>query len=181
MGSRRLAPEVKVQAAVMLEVGYSQQAVAEKLGISLNSVRRIRTTVIPGSKKGELKEAAFESLYQALDSDFTKQQICALIIDDLAFAKRLRSNLAQLLDDLERLPVTDHKSGGMKARAFTQAATANKLNSDSLRQVLALRENEPDLEELPVLEVREMLDSEIAELREKQEAEARALGVNKPK
>jgi hypothetical protein len=55
------------------------------------------------------------------------------------------------------------------AKALTSLSTALKLSSDMLRQTLKLSSPDlDDLEELPMLEVREMLEEEVTALRESQ-------------
>ena len=177
--SKQISPQLRAKTIAMLEAGYSKSATAHQLGISLSTVKRYATASATrsGAKHDELVAVARASLYGALSSDFAKQQLASLITDNLRHATRVREEIDNLLDSLESLPTSDLKGAGAKARALTAIATANKLNSDSLRQVMELAQPKVETEELPVLEIREMWDSEITELRDQQEKAAEAMGI----
>lgn len=177
--SKRISPQVKAKTIAMLEAGYSKSATAHQLGISLSTVKRYAeiNATRSGAKHDELVEVARESLYSALSHDFAKQQLASLITDNLNHSARFKEEIEGLLDSVSSLPVTNLKEAGAKARVFTAIATAYKLNSDSLRQVMDLAQPKIETEELPTLEIREMWDSEITELRNQQEKEAAAMGL----
>ncbi len=177
--SKNLSPQLKAKTIAMLEAGYSKSATAHQLGISLSTVKRYATASATrsGVKHDELVAVARESLYDALSSEFSKQQLASLITDNLMHATRVREEIDSLLDSVKSLPVTNLKEAGAKARTLAAIATANKLNTDSLRQVMSFAQPKVETEELPVLEMREMWDSEIAELREQQEEDAAAMGI----
>lgn len=64
--------------------------------------------------------------------------------------------------------------GGQDSSAY---ATAGKLASDGLRRVLTLAAEPETVAELPVLEVRDLLEEEIASIRAQQERERVAWGL----
>lgn len=177
--SKHLSPQLKEKTIAMLEAGYSKSATSDQLGISLSTVKRYATesATRPGAKHHELVDAARESLNSALSNDFAKQQLASQITDNLSHSARFKEEIDSLLDSVKSLPVTNLKEAGAKSRALAAIATAYKLNSDTLKQVMDLAQPKVETEEFPVLEIREMWDSEIAELREQQEEDAAAMGI----
>lgn len=176
---RRITPSQKAKVIALLEAGYSKSASASEVGISLSTVKRIANN--PAIKKGKnhekLVEAARESLHSALSSDFAKEQLAALVVDDLAIAARLRDNVTSLLEHIDEMDVTNLKDAGAKARTLAAIATANKLNTDNLRHVIALAAPQIEVEELPELIVTEMLIEDIAAIRNDQRENAEAMGI----
>lgn len=177
--SKRITPRQKAEVIALVEAGFSKSACARKVGISLSSVKRISTdpTIKPGRNHAELVAQATEALHNALSSDSAKRQLASLMVDDLAIAAGLRDHISSLLERIEGLPVSNLKDAGAKARTLAAIATANKLNSDNLRQVIGLAAPQIEVDELPVLEVREMLPEEVKAIRDKQNRDAVKMGL----
>ncbi|CSC85084.1 Helix-turn-helix domain of resolvase [Vibrio cholerae] len=175
--AERINPEQKAEVIALLEAGYSKSATARQVCVSLSTVKRIANNpaVKPGKNHSELVALAKESLHNALSSESAKHQLASLMVDDLAIAASLRDNLASLLEKVEGMEVNNLKEAGAKARVLAAIATADKLNTDNLRQVIGLAAPQLEVEDdLPVLEVREMLSEEIAAIRDTQDREAKA-------
>ncbi|MGI2881091.1 helix-turn-helix domain-containing protein [Vibrio furnissii] len=179
---KRITPKQKAEVIALLEAGYSKSAIARQSGISISTVKRISCdpSVKPGRNHDHMVQVARESLHTALSSEFAKQQLASLVVDDLAIAAGLRENVSTLLEAVDAMEVKNLKDAGAKARTLAAIATANKLNTDNLRQVIALGSPQLTVEDdLPVLEVREMLPEEIAAIRDEQHSEAQGLVKSK--
>lgn len=178
--AKRITPKQKAEVIALLEAGYSKSAAARQSGISLSTVKRISSdpAIKHGKNHAHMVQIARESLQTALSSDFARHQLASLVVDDLAMAASLRENVSTLLEAVDGMEVRSLKDAGAKARTLAAIATANKLNTDNLRQVIALASPQLTVEDdLPVLEVREMLPEEIAAIRDEQQSEARAMGL----
>ncbi|MBY8112057.1 helix-turn-helix domain-containing protein [Vibrio fluvialis] len=178
--AERITPKQKAEVIALLEAGYSKSATARQSGISVSTVKRISNdpTIKPGMNHAHMVQVARESLQTALSSDFARHQLASLVVDDLAMAASLRENVSSLLEAVDCMEVRNLKEAGAKARTLAAIATANKLNTDNLRQVIALAAPQLTVEEdLPVLEVREMLPEEIAAIRDEQQSEAKTMGL----
>lgn len=179
--SSRITPKQKAEVIALMEAGYSKIATARQIGVSLSTVKRIASgsEVKPGKNHATLVALARESLHSTLSSESAKHHLASLLADDLAIASSLRDNIASLLERVDGMAVNNLKDAGAKARVLAAIATADKLNTDNLRQVIGLAAPQLQVEDdLPVLEVREMLSEEIAAIREKQSSEAQAMGVD---
>jgi lambda repressor-like predicted transcriptional regulator len=177
--SERITPKQKSEVIALLEVGFSKSASARQAGVSLSTVKRIAKdpNVKPNKNHAELVARASESLYSALSSDFAKRQLASLIVDDLAIAAGLRDNISALIESVDRMEVTNLKEAGTKARTLAAIATANKLSTDNLRQVISLASPQVEIDELPELVITEMLSGDVDDIRSKQEDEAAAMGI----
>lgn len=177
--SKPISPKTRAEIIALLETGFSKSATARQTGVSLSSVKRIAkdSKVKLGKKHPELVEAAEEALYSALSSDFVKKQIASLVIDDLSLAASLRDNLATLTTEVEEMEVNGWKDAVAKTRTLAGIATASKLNSDNLRQVLSLAAPNVEVEEIPELIMTDMTQEEVETIREQQAQDAIKMGI----
>ena len=167
---RRTSPTIEAQAIAALAADWPVIAVAEQTGLSLSTVKRIkaRSGARPGSARGELVEEARAGLRASLSSEFAANEGARLVRAQVALCHQLHTKAAELLDNL----TIDGECDPLQAAKILSAvATTGKLASDGLRRVLTLAAEPEAVEELPVLEVRDMLEEEIAALRAKQEQE----------
>ncbi len=174
----KLTPETELKVVSMIAAGWSNASIARQLDISVSTVQRVK--IRTKTKSGEAKDLAIKeakaSLSEALSSEYAKGKAAMLIRDDFAMGEELRRKSAMMLESIPDRPVSA-KEAVVYARALTSVATSLKLSSDTLRQTLKLSSpNLDDLEELPVLEVREMYADEIAEIRESQKQMAKEQG-----
>ncbi|WP_270672334.1 hypothetical protein [Aeromonas sp. QDB17] len=173
---RRTSPKIEAQAIAALAADWPVIAVAEQTGLSLSTVKRIRARsgARPGSARGELVEEARAGLRASLSSEFAANEGARLVRAQVALCHQLHTKAAELLDNL----TIDGECDPLQAAKILSAvATTGKLASDGLRRVLTLAAEPEVVEELPVLEVRDMLEEEIAVLRAEQEQERIAWGL----
>ncbi len=176
--SKRITPKQKAEVIALLEAGFSKSATSRRTGLSLSSIKRIASdpTVIPGRNHVDMVARATEVLHSSLSSESAKHQLASLIVDDLSMSAALRDNLAGLLEAVGDIEVTSLKDAGAKARTLAAIATANKLNTDSLRQVIAIAAPQVEVDELPTLTITELSHDDIVAIRAKQDLEAVEVG-----
>ncbi|CAJ1804940.1 hypothetical protein HQ399_15390 [Aeromonas jandaei] len=162
---RRTPPELESQAAAAIAAGWPITAISQQTGLSPATLRRIRarTKTIPGSLRAELIEEARASLLDSLGVEFVRMEAARLVRSQAAICERI---LSQSWELLERLGKEDKTDPLKVARAISSIATASKLASDSLRQVLTLGADPEGLEELPELIVRDLTAEEVEAIRE---------------
>lgn len=165
----RLSESQKAKALAMKEAGFSNPAIGREIGCSISTVKRICSS--SKTAKSELVEQAKNELLKALSSDETKIRLSSLIVDDFTRSEAIREAMSQTIDELCAIKTTDLKELALKSRALVALATANKLNSDSLRHLISMTAPELETEELSVLEFREMSAEEVATIRKEQEVE----------
>lgn len=173
---RRTKPTTEAQAAAAIAVGWPLSAIAEQTGLSLSTVKRIRrrTGTVRGARHSELVDAARESLREALTSEYAANQGAALVRSQVAFSRQIQTQIAEQLAALESNTEIDPLKA---AKILCTLATASKLTADGLRGALSLAATPESVEELPVLEVREMTEEEIAALRAQQRQDAIEMGI----
>ncbi len=173
---RRTSPKIEAQAAAALAAGWPVIAVAKQCGLSLSTVKRIkeRSGVRLGSMRGELVDEARAGLRASLSSEFAATEGARLVRAQVALCDLIHTKAAELLESL----TIDGECDPLKAAKILSAcATAGKLASDGLRRVLTLAAEPETVAELPVLEVRDLLEEEIASIRAQQERERVAWGL----
>ena len=179
--ARKTSPERELQAAVLVAVGYTMASVAEDTGLSYSSVKRIKERMQAGeiTLPPELLEEARTKLTESLGIEFARQETAKLIQTTTDTNQKILDNVASLIN---RIDVDDPDVDPMKAaKALTALATASKLAADSSRQILTTLASPPErTEDLPVLEVREMYEEEIAEVRERQDSMFAAFEMEQP-
>jgi len=179
MPSKHITPKQKSQIATLRAAGYSISAIAEKVGVSLSTVKRHATSIPKGAAKEKLIDEARKDLLSNLNDDTVKHKLAAQIADDLALSERLRERVATLLEQTEGMVATTPQEAGQIARALAATATTIKLSSDTLRQTLGVTQrqlHESDSENLPELRIVNMTEEEIAEIRSR--AEKLSAGVS---
>ena len=179
--ARKTSPERELQAAVLVAVGYTMASVAEETGLSYSTVKRIKEKLQEGdiSIPPEILEEAKAKLTECLGIEFARQETAKLIHTTTTNNQKIQDKVASLL---ELIAVDGEDVDPMKAaKALTALATASKLAADSSRQILTTLASPPErTEDLPVLEVREMWEEEIAEVRDKQDAMFAAFEMEQP-
>lgn len=162
-----IAPDTRAQAVALSEAGFTTATIAERLGISVSSVKRIRQAhgVTKGAASAELVEAARSELARAFDVDYIRSQAAALIIDELALCHELRGRLQAAMASAPA--PTDLKEWGIYLRGLTAASTALKNTSDTLHKTLGSDNKDSD-EALPELVVNVISPKEIEALQDKQ-------------
>jgi hypothetical protein len=94
-----------------------------------------------------------------------KQQIAAVIVDDLSHFVRLREAVAITLDDL----MTDKTlPAHYKARGLAALATTIRLSQEVGRKALAIDDQQPEQESIPELIITELTALDIERMRGEQ-------------
>lgn len=161
---RRTSPELESQAAAALAAGWPMTSIAQQTGLSTSTLRRIRQRmgIMSGSMRGELVEEAKNTLIESLDAEFVRIEAARLMRSQASLCERI---LEQCWELLERLGKDDRSDPLKLARSVSSIATASKLASDSLRQVLTLGAEPERLDELPELVVRDLTLEEVDTIR----------------
>lgn len=179
---RRTSPKIEAQAAVALAAGFQVVSVAEQTGLSISTVKRIkaRSGVRSGSMRGMLVDEAKAGLKAGLSSEFAANAGAQLVHAQVVLVDRIQTGAAITLERLERQLLDEEIDLHQAAKTLSACATSAKLAADGLCKVLRLAAEPEVVEALPTLEVRDMLEEEIADLRVKQERERAAWGIPSP-
>ncbi|WP_240931790.1 helix-turn-helix domain-containing protein [Azotobacter chroococcum] len=172
--AKRKTPNEIVEILAMKEAGWTEPAIAQKLDISISTIRRItkKHGVKTGAAQAALVQQAREQL---LDNAFLldrAQEIAASMVnDDFALAQQIRQKVSEAIESI------DPTAGPLALRGLAAAATALKLTQDVCRRALPLeRLNEAlHVEEMPELVIRVMTAEDVKELRERQRRELAVL------
>ncbi len=177
--SRHTTPDQKAQIVTLRSAGYSLPSIAEKVGVSLSTVKRHIKSIPKGSIKQEIIEEAQKELLSTLSDSAVKKELAALVRDDLILTHRIRSSIFNTLEHIEKHSPTDAHEAGQIMRALSSAATGLKLTGDALRQSLGINQrglHESNTDDLPDLTIRDMTSDEMHEIRKR--SEARSTGVD---
>lgn len=161
---RRTKPTTEAQAAAAIAAGWPMSAIAEQLGLSLSTVKRIRerSGVIGGARHCELVDAARESLRDALTSEFAANEGARLVRAQIVLCHDIHTKAAELL---EAITIGEGCDPLKAAKILSACATAGKLASDGLRRVLTLAAEPEIVEALPELIVRDYTEEECEAIR----------------
>jgi len=166
-----LSPDTVARAVALIEAGFTTSGVAQRLGVSASTVKRIKSR--HGATKGvataELVESARQELALAFDAEWIRRQTAAFVHDEISQAHALREQIQAALADAPS--PEDAKSWGILMRGLTAAATAMKATSDQLNRTLGCesREEASSLPELVITVI------EPEQVKVMQEMHARAL------
>lgn len=180
MPGSRSTPEQIAQVIALREAGYASASICSKTGLSPATVTRItgRHAVKKGALKTELIEAARLEIVDELASDtMIRERIKKLLLDNIGHSEMCRD---KMLEALTCLSPSDTESAAVAIRACASYATALKASTDALRPLLRELEDDDENAVLPELIIRRMTDEDVARLRNEQEREAEALGMNAP-
>ena len=179
MSNKHTSPSQKSKIISLRLAGYSYSTIADKVGVSVSTVKRHTKNIKKGAVKQEMVDQAKEGLLSNLNDDTVKAQLSALIADDISLIQRIRSNILTTLEKIEHQTPSDAREAALIMRSLNTAATAIKSTSGALRQSLGVSQREIHSSsggELPVLTIVDMTQEEIDQVRH--EAEARALGYD---
>lgn len=160
-----VTPTLQAQIIALREAGYTNLAIAKRLGVGVRTVHRhlASTGVKKGSLKSELiEQARAEALVLLRGDEATKHAIAQLLIDDLAHVSHLREIMVEAS---EHLKATDVRTSALVMRGAAAYSTALKNTSDVLQKHLS-KHNHPDIQDLPTLVVQELTLEQIEEMRE---------------
>ncbi len=179
MPKKHITPKQKAQIATLRAAGYSITAIAEKVGVSVSTVKRYATKIPKGAANEELIDQARQDLLTHLADDNIKSHLASLIADDLALSDRLRARVASVLEETDAMVATTPQEAGQLARMLSAAATAIKLSSDTLRTTLGVTERQlhtSTTENLPELTIVDLTGQQIQEIRDKAAAISAGVG-----
>lgn len=178
---RRLTPREWSGATAMYESGeYNLEEIAEKYGIHVVTVQRYMSKhkIEKGSKSNSIRQKVEERLAEDAEEEVS------LIVKRTQETKEEHYRLSQAIDKriARELIVSGQEDRPISAsinnlKALKIMAETLKITRESRYTILGVSaESGGDDDDLPSLEVREMLDSEIAEIRESQRAGAKEMG-----
>lgn len=172
MPGKATTPQQVADVVAFREAGFTVAAIAARTGLSGSTVNRIIAT--HGSKKGAAKAEVLAAARQELRSVLTSKEAIAseaarIIADDLAQVHLLRERIANAV---EHLTASNLQEAALLMRAAAAMSTAIKNSSDTVRQSLGYdkKTEDSDEDDLPVLQVIELSDEQVHELRREKEA-----------
>lgn len=176
MAGKHITPTQKTEALTLRAGGNTITVISDKTGISVSTLKRLfREHRV---SKGRLKKEAVQKATDALIHDANaieeiKREIAALIVDDVAIAKRLRQTMVEATDHL--IP-TNTTEALQVMRAISSGAVALKSTSETLRKSLGIDKDGDINDELPELLITVMTKEEIETVKES--ARNRLVGVD---
>lgn len=178
---RRLTPKEWAKAESLYESGeYSLDQIAKEFGIHVITVQRHMKGhgIEKGSRSAEIKGAVADKIRSEAEKD------ASIIAQRIQETKEEHYRLNQAIDKrLVREMVSAESEGRSVATSMPVIKTLKliaetiKITRENRYTVLGISDDDVSDDELPALEVREMLDEEVEEIREKQAAQAREMGV----
>lgn len=176
MAGKNITPQQKIDALTFRSAGHTITVISDTTGVSVSSLKRLFKEY--SVDKGKLKKEAVQKATDALIHDASaieniKREVSALILDDIALAKRLRAAMAEAAD---KLVATDTTQALQVMRAVSSGAVALKSTSETLRKSLGIDKDDEVNDELPELLITIMTDEEIEAV--KQAARQRVVGVS---
>lgn len=175
MPGKLLSLSQKTEALTLRAAGYTITVISDRTGMSVSTLKRLfnEHDVSRGTLKKEVVEKATEALINDANViDSIKREVAALILDDVAVAKRLREVMAQAT---EQLSATNTTEALQVMRAVSSGAVALKSTSETLRKSLGIDKNDDLTEDMPELTITIMTEDEIEAVKER--ARARTLGL----
>lgn len=178
---RRLTPSEWAKAESLYESGdYSLDMIAVEFGVHVITVQRHMKThgIEKGSRAASIKDRVADRMAEEAEAEAS------------VTAKRIRETkeehyrLNQAIDKrMVREVVTADAEGrslatsGSLIKTLKMMAETLKITRENRYTVLGIIDNDTRDDELPTLEVRDMLEEEIEEIRAKQRSEAREMGI----
>jgi isocitrate dehydrogenase kinase/phosphatase len=172
-------PNQKAQIVTLRSAGYSISTIADRVGVSVSTVKRVSHSTPKGTVKQELIDEAKKELLTSLLDDTVKSQLAALVVDDISIAHRIRSNIVSTLEHIENQKPSGLAEAGQTMRALSSAATGLKLTGDALRQSLGVTQrglHESNTDDLPELIIQDMTGEDLHKIRSR--AELLSLGID---
>lgn len=138
-----LTPEQKRQALAHRAAGWTLSSIAEKLGTSVSTLKRLfdEHSVKRGGISEELVAAAKSELVMIGD---LKQEISAMLRDDLVLIRKARTAISLTLDQIIN---DDTTPAVVKARSLAGLCTAMNLNQAAYRKSLQVSKHESAIDQ----------------------------------
>ncbi|EPE2648726.1 hypothetical protein KW516_19145 [Vibrio fluvialis] len=178
---KRMTATDWVKAEAMYESGdYSLDALAEHFGVHKLTIQRHMKSkgIEKGAAAKKLKERVEKKMEEAADeeADITTKRIQETKERHYMLATTIDKKITREIIEAEKegRPIA---TAAANIKTYKLIAETLKLTRDSQYQVLGITDEIGD-DELPTLEVREMLDEEIAEIRDGQAKQAEELGIS---
>lgn len=156
--------------------GHSIREIAIAANTSESTVKRVlkKHPIPKGAAIDKMAQAAQEELVKKFTSDEHLKLVYAGIISStLEQVTQARDIAAELLPHFET--AKDAKEAAAAMRGLSSHALTLKGHNDSLRQLLPGMGEQTSEEELPVIEIVEMTEQDVAQIRAQQEEEARII------
>ncbi len=178
---RRLTPKEWAKAESLYESGeYTLDQIAEEFGVHAITVHRHMKAhgVEKGAKAADVKGAVSDKIREEAEKD------ASIIAQRIQETKEEHYRLNQAIDKRIVREVVTAESEGRSVAASMNVIKTLKLMAETLKitrenryTVLGITNDDVTDDELPALEVREMLDEEVEEIRDKQARQAVEMGI----
>ncbi|GAL22958.1 hypothetical protein JCM19235_1259 [Vibrio maritimus] len=177
---KRMTPKDWIRAEAMYESGdFSLEQIAKEFGVHKITIQRHMKSkgIEKGAAAKKIKEAVEKRMEEAAaeEVDITAQRISEVKERHFTLASTIDKKITREIIEAEKegRPIaTAHNN----IKTYKLMAETLKLTRDAEYQVLGITDEVND-DELPTLEVREMLDDEIAEIRDGQKEQAKEMGM----
>jgi len=173
--SRKTAPDTAAQIVVMRAAGYSIPLIAERMGVSAATVKRIlkRHQQAAGTEPDiDLVGQAREAMRSSFSADAALCSLYDNLLADTLHHVEVSREVAS--EALKHLKATDTRDAALVFRALTAHSTTLKTHVDTIRILAPLPEY---ADELPTLQVCMLSDEEVQELRREQLATQEEFGM----
>ncbi len=137
-----LSPEQKRQALAHRAAGWTLSSIAEKVGASVSSLKRLfdEHSVKRGGITDEMIAAAKNELVMIGD---LRQEIASMVRDDLSLVRKARTAISLVLDQIIN---DDTTPAVVKARSLAGLCTAMNLNQAAYRRALQVSKHEASVD-----------------------------------
>lgn len=178
---KRLTPVEWAKAEAYYESGeYTLEEISSKFSVHVATVQRHMRK--RGIEKGAKAEEIKKKVEETLEDQAAKE--AELVSRRIQETKEEHYRLSQAIDKrIAREFVEAAQTGRAIAssmenfKALKEAAATLKITRESRYTILGMNEEDRDIDDLPTLEVREMLDEEVAAIRDAQKKDAEELGL----
>ena len=181
-GKKRMTAKEWIKAEAMYESGdYSLEQLAKHFGVHKVTVQRHLSSkgIEKGARAKAIKEAVEERIEKAVEEevDITTQRIQEVKERHYMLNSTIDKKITREIIEAEKDGRPISTAHGV-FKTLKLAAETLRLTKANQYEVLGVTD-ELGEDELPTLEVREMLDEEIAEIRDRQDKQAEDMGIKK--
>ena len=120
MTKRHSTPDQKAQINTLRAAGYSLSSIADRVGVSVSTVKRHIKSTPKGLANQELIDEAKEELLETLSDSAVKAHLASLVQDDLALSQRIRATIFTTLEHLESQKPSDAREAAQMMRALSR-------------------------------------------------------------
>lgn len=177
--TRRVTPKEWAKAEAMYESGdYTLEQISEELGVHLITVQRhmSKEGIEKGARADEIKRRAAEKMDAAVDED------AEVLRQRIKETKEEHYRLNKVVDGRVRREMVMSEQEGRQPslnviKTLKLMADTLKVTRENRYAILGIDNDHSADDELPTLEVREMWEEEVEAIRNRQDEQAKEMGL----